>query len=84
MLKAINLAALGIYAGHHMLDHAVFAGRVHSLKNEQQGVAVAGVEQRLQFAQLFHVVPQQLVVVFFRIVNRLYERRPLMQVDFLS
>jgi hypothetical protein len=34
MLETKNLAALGINAGHHVLDGTVFSRRVHRLKNE--------------------------------------------------
>ncbi len=40
MLEAEDLAALRVDAGHHMLDGAVFAGRVHGLENQQDGIAV--------------------------------------------
>src|SRR5664279_1296113 len=39
MLEAEHLTALRIYAGHHVLDGAVLARRVHGLENQQQGMA---------------------------------------------
>ena len=40
VLKAEYLAALRIHARHDMADSAVFARRVHGLKDQQQCVAV--------------------------------------------
>ena len=46
-----NLAALWINARHYMLDRAVFPGRVHRLKNQQQRVTILRVELVLDSAK---------------------------------
>ena len=51
MFEAVHLAALRIDAGHHVLDGAVFAGRVHRLKDQQDRPTVGGVEQFLSLGQ---------------------------------
>ena len=56
MFEAEHLAALRIDAGHHVLDGAVLAGRIHRLKNQQHGIAVGGVEKLLQRAELRNVL----------------------------
>ena len=43
-LKLIDLAALRVDARHDVLDRAVLAGGVHRLEDDQDGVAVVGVE----------------------------------------
>jgi hypothetical protein len=50
-LERVSLAALGIDAGHDVLDGAILAGGVHGLKNQQDGPFVLGVEHVLQFGQ---------------------------------
>jgi hypothetical protein len=45
------LTPLRVDARHNVFDRAVFAGRVHRLKDEQQGPAVLGVEHVLLFRQ---------------------------------
>src|SRR5579872_6667319 len=49
--KRVDLATLGIDPGHNVLDGAIFAGRVHRLKDKQQRPFILGVKQSLQFAQ---------------------------------
>ncbi len=63
MLEAEDLAALRIDARHHVPDGAVFSGRVHRLKDQQQGIAVGRVVQLLQGAQLRNVLCQQLLIM---------------------
>ena len=58
-LEGINLAALRIHAGHHVLDDAVFSGRIHGLKNQQQAPAVLGVELVLQLGHAGDALGQQ-------------------------
>ena len=50
LLETANLAAFGIDPGHDVLDGAVLAGSVHSLKNQQQRIAVGRVVKALQRA----------------------------------
>jgi len=51
LFKTEDLAALRIDAGHHVSDRAVLPGGVHRLKNKQQRIAIAGIEQTLQSTQ---------------------------------
>ena len=46
-LEAEDLAAFRVDARHHVLDGAVFAGRIHGLQDQQQGVGVRGIQQVL-------------------------------------
>src|SRR3989442_10133002 len=46
-----DLRALRVDAGHYVLDGAVFAGGVHRLKDDQQGVSVLRVKNVLVFCQ---------------------------------
>ena len=52
LFEAEDLAALGVDAGHDVLDGAVFAGGVHGLEEDQDGVGVCGVEELLGFGEL--------------------------------
>ena len=47
VLEAEYLAALRVDSRHDVLDAAVLTGCVHGLENEQQRVAVGGVQQFL-------------------------------------
>ena len=47
MLEAEHLAALRIDPGHHVLDGAIFSGRIHRLKDQQNGMAIGRVEKLL-------------------------------------
>ena len=69
MLEAEDLTALRVDAGHHVLDHAVLAGGIHRLKNQQQRVAVVRVEQVLAIGQLLDVIRQQRSVVILGAVE---------------
>src|SRR5689334_10409229 len=46
-----DLAALRIHSGHNVLDHTIFAGRVHGLKNHQHRPAVLSVKLVLEVSQ---------------------------------
>ena len=70
MLEAEHLAALGIDAGHHVPDDAILAGGIHRLEDQQDGVAVRGVEQLLLLAEVGDVFGEKFVVVGFRSVDR--------------
>jgi hypothetical protein len=65
MFEAEYLAALRIDPRHHVLDGAVFAGRVHRLKDQEDGVAVGVIEKLLQRAQSYNVLAQERVIVLF-------------------
>ena len=84
MLEAEDLAALRIDAGHHVPDGAVFSGRIHRLKDQQDGMAVGCVVKLLQRAQLRNVLFQKLLIVLLRLVDGLHFRRPFLKVDFVA
>src|SRR5438093_1085091 len=83
VLEAEHLAALGIDAGHHVLDDAVLAGRVHRLEDEQKGMPVGRVEQALQRAQLLNLLGEALPVLLLRRVIGLHARRPFLELELL-
>ena len=84
LLETPNLATFGIDSGHDVLDGAVLAGSVHSLKNQQQRIAVGGVVQALQRAQLRNVFSQEFLIPLLRLAKGLYSRRPLFEFDLCS
>ena len=71
MLEAEYLAALRIDPGHHVLDGAVFPGRVHRLKDQQDGIAIGCVEKLLLRAQLRNMLLQKFLILFLRLVHGL-------------
>src|SRR5204863_7725101 len=56
LLEAEYLAALRVHAGHDVLDRAILTGRVHRLEDDQDGVAVVGVEQVLGLGQVRQIL----------------------------
>ena len=54
-LERMHLAALRIDAGHHVLDDAVLAGRIHRLEHDQHRPAVLRVEPLLQIGEALDV-----------------------------
>ena len=57
-LEGKHLAALGVDAGHDVLDRTILARRVHRLENEQNGPSILRVESLLQRAEQFLAVFQ--------------------------
>ena len=57
-LEAEDIAAFRIDPRHHVLDGAVFAGRIHGLQDQQQGVGVRGIQQILVLGQSLRVCLQ--------------------------
>ena len=57
-LERVHLTALRIHSRHDVLDGAVFAGRVHGLKDQQHRPTVLGVEFVLQILQAGNVFLQ--------------------------
>ncbi len=51
--EAVDLAALGIDAGHDVFDGAVFASGIEGLENNQDAVGVLGVEDILESGEAF-------------------------------
>ena len=58
--EGINLAALWIDTRHNVLDGAIFAGGVHSLKNQQHGPFVLRVKLVLQLCKGLNADSQRL------------------------
>jgi hypothetical protein len=54
LLERHHLATLRVDAGHHMLDGAILARRVHGLEDEEHGPAVLRVEPVLQCGERLH------------------------------
>src|SRR5215467_10253529 len=50
-LEGKHVAALGIHARHNVLNHAIFAGGIHGLENEEHRPTVLGVELLLEVAK---------------------------------
>jgi hypothetical protein len=50
MFETEYLAALRIDPGHHVPDGPIFSGGIHSLEDQQDGVAVGCVVKLLQRA----------------------------------
>ena len=69
VLEAGHLAALGVDAGHDVLDGAVLAGSVHRLEDQQDGMAVGRVEKLLLVAEPIDVVFEEFAVVGFGFVD---------------
>ena len=84
MFEAEHLATLRIDARHHMPDGAVFSGGVHGLKNQQHCITVRCVLKLLVRTQFLHLLFEQLLIYFFRLINRLYLRGPLIEPDLFS
>ena len=82
LFEAENLAALRIDAGHHVPDGAVFTRRVHALKDQQQRVTVGGKVKLLQRVQLMNVFLEKCLILLRRLAIAIYDRRPLVEVDF--
>ncbi len=55
LLEAVNLTTLRVHARHDVLDRAVLAGGVDGLKDQEQGIAVIGVEDVLHLRQFGEV-----------------------------
>ena len=84
MFETEDLAALRIDAGHHVPDGAIFSGRIHRLKDQQDGVAVGCVMKLLQRTQLRNVLFQKLLILVLRLIDRLHYRGPLPKIDIVT
>jgi hypothetical protein len=67
-----------------MLDGAVLAGRIHGLKNQQQGMVVVGIQQALLHGEVGDVLLDKLPVLLARFVQGLDGRRALFEPGFLA
>ena len=70
--------------GHHVLDGAIFSGRIHRLKDQQDGMAVGCVEKLLLRTKLRNVLFQQFLILFLRLVHGLHGGRPFFEVGLVS
>ena len=84
LLETEHLAALRIDARHHMANGAILACAIHALEDKQQRILVRGVVKVLQQGQPLHVLPQQLLIFLLRLCERIDNRRPFAEVDFLA
>src|SRR5690242_19660419 len=48
LLETEDLATLWVQTAHHMFDHPVLAGSIHTLQHHEQRMLVAGPEQLLR------------------------------------
>ena len=62
-LEGVGLDALGVHAGHDVLDGGVLAGGVHGLEDEQHGVAVLRVHFLLEVVDLRAELGDEFLVV---------------------
>ena len=84
LLETANLAAFGIDPGHDVLDGAVLAGSVHSLKNQQQRIVIGRVVKALQGIERLDVFLEEFLVPLLLLADGLHTRRPLLEVDLLA
>jgi hypothetical protein len=75
-----DVAALRINSGEDMADGAVFAGGVHALEDDEQGLGLAGVEEVLPVSELGAVFDQHRLGLLLRLevagVGGRYFREP--------
>jgi hypothetical protein len=81
VFEAEHLASLGVDAGHHVSDGAVFSRRIHRLKNQQDGIPIRRVEKSLLRTKLRNVLSQKFLVLFFRLVHGLDFDRPRFEIE---
>src|SRR5438445_845035 len=84
MFETEDLAALGIDAGHHVLDGAVFSRRIHGLKNQQHRIAHVGVEEALQLAQFRLMFFEKFLILILRFVEAVHAGGPLFECDLFT
>ena len=81
LFEAEDLAAFGIDSGHHVPDGTILAGRVNTLKYQEQGIVVGSVVKLLERAQLFYVCFQEFLIFLLRLAKWFYQCRPLFEFD---
>ena len=84
LFETENLTAFRIDSGHDVTDGAVLAGRVHPLKNQQQGVAAGCVIDALSRAQRLNVFFEGFLIFLLRFAKGLHKGRPLTEFDLFS
>ena len=68
-LEGGDVATLGVDAGEDVADGTVFAGCVHALQDDEQGLALVGVEDVLQICELLPVFDQSRCGSLFGLVT---------------
>jgi hypothetical protein len=84
LLEAKNFASFRVDARHNVPDGSIFAGSVHSLKDQKQCVPVRGIVKLLQGTQLRYMLFQQVPILVVRHNEVVHTCRPLAEFDFLS
>ena len=84
LLERRHSTALGIHRTQDVVDRPVLAPRVHPLQADQEGAPSIGVEQLLQFAQLFPVLLNLLGRVLVALVVVLEPRIDVLELDFAA
>ena len=83
MLVAEDLTPLRVHPRHDVPDRAILACRVHCLEDDQHSMFGGCIVELLQLAQLPGVLGKQLLIIVFRLVERIDDRGPLLEVDLL-
>src|SRR5665213_92889 len=84
MFETEHLATLRVDSGHHVLDSAVFSRGVHCLENNEDRVAIGRVVKLLHRAQLLNVLFNEFCVLLLRLVYRIDQGWPLLEIDAIS
>ena len=84
LLETDNLTTRWINTRHYVPNGAIFPRAVHPLENEEQRVTVGRKVEFLQRAQLVNVFFEKALIQLLRFAEGLYDRRPLVEIDFLS
>ena len=81
--EAVHPAPLRVDPRHHVPDHAILAGGIASLKNDQQGVTIVSIKHFLQLLQFFDVSFDLLFCSFF-CETTILTGSPVIQADFFT
>src|SRR5580704_19275121 len=65
-VERVTLTALGIDAGHHVLDDSIFACSVHALEDEEHTPLISGIQHILQFGHADNSFLQEYCGMLFR------------------
>ena len=63
-LKLKTWQPCGLTPGHHVLDRAVLARRIHRLEDQQHRIAVGRIQQLLRRAEARDMVGEKRVIIF--------------------
>ena len=76
LLEGGHLHPLRVDARHDVADGAVLAGRVHRLKHDQQGVAVAGPQQLVRGLELLDAARERRLLLLLALLGEVAQARP--------